>query len=214
MAKLKTTPTATEEEGAAMATEAASIASDGVTDPPVANIENEDTDSGDGEVNPNPAPDPAPTLALSVTTKSVGETAGSFNVNITSNSDWTTSGVPNWITLTPSSGNGDKTVKVAYTANTAYTQRSKAITFSVGELTQTLNVTQAAAPEPPPPPTPEPDPKPDGEEPDDFADQILKCFPREELMYIDRQGGLYVQNTKEHIRGKAVLYTNPYYRGD
>ncbi|MFR9506158.1 MAG: BACON domain-containing protein, partial [Rikenellaceae bacterium] len=130
-----------------------------------------------------------PTLTLSVKTKSVSETAGSFNVNITSNSDWTTSNVPSWITLTPAQGSGDTAVKVTYTANTAYTQRSKSITFSVGDLTQTLTVTQGA--------TPEPDPEPEGDEPDDFADQILKCFPKEELMYIDRQGGLYVQNTEE-----------------
>ncbi len=213
MAKLKTTVVESTEETTAVQA-AASISTMSLvdesenTDQPVASIEEEvvDPDTGAADPEPDPEPEIEPTLTLSVKTKSVSETAGSFNVNITSNSDWTTSNVPSWITLTPAQGSGDQTVKVAYTANAEYTKRSQAITFSVGDLTQTLTVTQSATPEP------QPDPEPEGDEPDDFADQILKCFPKEELMYIDRQGGLYVQNTEEHIRKNAVLYTNPYFK--
>ncbi|MFR9535094.1 MAG: BACON domain-containing protein [Rikenellaceae bacterium] len=216
MAKLKTTVVeSTEETTAAQA--AASISTMSLvdesenTDQPVATITEDETGTEvvdpTPEAEPEPEPEIEPTLTLSVKTKSVSETAGSFNVNITSNSDWTSSNVPSWITLTPAQGSGDQAVKVAYTANAEYTKRSQAITFSVGDLTQTLTVTQSATPEP----EPDPEPEPEGDEPDDFANQILKCFPKEELMYIDRQGGLYVQNTEEHIRKNAVLYTNPYF---
>ena len=40
---------------------------------------------------------------------------------------------------------------------------------------------------------------------------ILKKFPTYEALYIDTHGGTYTSNTPAAIRGKAVLYKNPYF---
>ena len=40
---------------------------------------------------------------------------------------------------------------------------------------------------------------------------ILKKFPSYESLYIDTHGGTYAPNTPATIRGKAVLYKNPYF---
>ena len=40
---------------------------------------------------------------------------------------------------------------------------------------------------------------------------ILKKFPAYESLYIDTHGGTYTPNTPAVIRGKAVLYKNPYF---
>ena len=40
---------------------------------------------------------------------------------------------------------------------------------------------------------------------------ILKKFPTYEALYIDTHGGTYTPNTPTAIRGKAVLYKNPYF---
>lgn len=40
---------------------------------------------------------------------------------------------------------------------------------------------------------------------------ILKKFPAYESLYIDTHGGTYTPNTPATIRGKAVLYKNPYF---
>ena len=40
---------------------------------------------------------------------------------------------------------------------------------------------------------------------------ILKKFPTYESLYIDTHGGTYTPNTPATIRGKAVLYKNPYF---
>ena len=40
---------------------------------------------------------------------------------------------------------------------------------------------------------------------------ILKKFSSYESLYIDTHGGTYTTNTPAAIRGKAVLYKNPYF---
>lgn len=39
----------------------------------------------------------------------------------------------------------------------------------------------------------------------------LKKFPAYESLYIDTHGGTFTPNTPAAIRGKAVLYKNPYF---
>ncbi len=87
----------------------------------------------------------SPYLSIDKSSASVECGLGSFSVNVSSNTDWTTSGVPSWITLSPSSGSGDKTVSVSYTANSNYDSRSTTISFSCGDTTKTLTISQAAA---------------------------------------------------------------------
>ncbi|MDR2915765.1 MAG: hypothetical protein LBV74_13175 [Tannerella sp.] len=45
-----------------------------------------------------------------------------------------------------------------------------------------------------------------------FIDDILKNHPSCETLYVDSQGGSYTPGTPARIRGKAVLYKNPWYK--
>ncbi|MDR1718041.1 MAG: hypothetical protein LBS20_19565 [Prevotella sp.] len=45
-----------------------------------------------------------------------------------------------------------------------------------------------------------------------FITGILKAFPEYESLYIDSLGGTFSVNTAPNIRGKAILYKNPFYR--
>lgn len=40
---------------------------------------------------------------------------------------------------------------------------------------------------------------------------LLKKFPAYPSLYIDTHGGTYAPDTAAAIRGKAVLYRNPFY---
>ena len=83
-----------------------------------------------------------PSLSLSKTSANVEATSGSFSLNVTSNSDWSTSGIPGWATLSPAQGKGDKAVTVNYQSNESYVVRSAVITFTVAGKSQTLTITQ------------------------------------------------------------------------
>lgn len=41
---------------------------------------------------------------------------------------------------------------------------------------------------------------------------ILKKFPDYKELYIDADGSMYTPQTAPAIRGKAILYKNPYYK--
>lgn len=70
---------------------------------------------------------------------------------------WTVTG-PSWLTVTPSSGTGDKTLAVQTAANTATAARTDKVFVNTGaanQMSAALPVTQeGAAPPPPPPPPP------------------------------------------------------------
>lgn len=40
---------------------------------------------------------------------------------------------------------------------------------------------------------------------------LLKKYPRYESLYIDSHGGTFTPNTPASVRGKAVLYKNPFF---
>lgn len=54
--------------------------------------------------------------------------------------------------------------------------------------------------------------KPMAAEPDSFTLEVLKSFPTNESLYVDKHGGAYTVDTPESIRGSAVLYKNPFYK--
>ena len=90
------------------------------------------TQNGCGYINVNTS-----TLRYNVT-------AGSQMFTVTSNVDWNVSviGGGGWLTVTPSSGSGNKEITVTATANTGSSPRNATITVSNGGLTQTVNVLQ------------------------------------------------------------------------
>lgn len=71
--------------------------------------------------------------------------------------------------------------------------------------------------EPPAPATPAPAPekgekKSVAEEPDSYTLDILKAFPANESLYVDKHGGAFTADTPKSIRGNATLYKNPFYK--
>lgn len=67
--------------------------------------------------------------------------------------------------------------------------------------------------EPQSPPTPEKrETKQVATQPDSFTLEVLKSFPTNESLYVDKHGGAFTTDTPKSIRGSAVLYKNPFYK--
>ena len=88
-----------------------------------------------------------PKLSVTPATLSFNVAGEQKILTISSNINWTVNvaGSDTWLTITPTSGSGDGTVTVTATANTT-ARRTASITFSGGDLTQTVEVTQEATP--------------------------------------------------------------------
>lgn len=41
--------------------------------------------------------------------------------------------------------------------------------------------------------------------------KVLKCFPKEEELYVNRFGGVFTKDTEPSAVAGAILYKNPYY---
>ncbi len=64
------------------------------------------------------------TISIDQSAKTVESVSGSFSVAVTTNSaTWKATGVPAWVTLTPSESTGSGNVVVNYTQNTTNTPR-------------------------------------------------------------------------------------------
>jgi NADH:ubiquinone oxidoreductase subunit D len=42
--------------------------------------------------------------------------------------------------------------------------------------------------------------------------KILEHFPQYQTLYVTPSGNVYTPNTQQSIRGKAILYKNPFYK--
>lgn len=71
-----------------------------------------------------------PALSADKTTVNATAQAGMEYLQISSNTDWTISGMPSWLTVTPASGNGDTRVEFSFTANTGSNDRSANLSLS------------------------------------------------------------------------------------
>lgn len=85
-------------------------------------------------------------ISLNIYSQKVTNIAGSFDITVTTNeAPWETNISNNsWVTLSPPSGNGETKVKVRYSANTGYKERTEQVLFKSGEIIQVLNITQEA----------------------------------------------------------------------
>lgn len=54
--------------------------------------------------------------------------------------------------------------------------------------------------------------KPEAEQPDNYTLDVLKSFPANESLYVDKHGGAFTADTPKSIRSVAVLYKNPFYK--
>ncbi|MFR9519956.1 MAG: BACON domain-containing carbohydrate-binding protein [Rikenellaceae bacterium] len=90
----------------------------------------------------------APTFSFSSESNEVTDGAGSFTLNVISNTDWEITTYNTWLTVSPSSGSGNATVTVSYTANTTSASRSGSIFgYTDDQDAQASHaVSQAAAP--------------------------------------------------------------------
>jgi hypothetical protein len=89
----------------------------------------------------------AATLSLSDATVSIGAAISTTAATVTSNTTWTTTSNQTWLAVSPSSGIGDGTINFTATANPLASTRTATITVSAtGANSQTITITQAAAP--------------------------------------------------------------------
>jgi poly(beta-D-mannuronate) lyase len=86
-----------------------------------------------------------PTISVSPSSYSFSDAAGSYRVNVTSNSSWTAvSSVSSFCTVVPAAGTGNGSVTVHVTANDGNTSRDAIVTFAAGTGTDRFTVQQSA----------------------------------------------------------------------
>jgi len=81
-------------------------------------------------------------LSVDPESLSVGSESGSVSFNISSNVDWNVSENADWLNVSPTSGNGNGTITVNYTANSSCKSRTAMITISGGGLSKHVTVNQ------------------------------------------------------------------------
>jgi uncharacterized protein (TIGR02145 family) len=72
--------------------------------------------------------------------------SGKKTIELTSNTDWTGTSDSDWVTLSPASGNGSRSVIVTTKANEGPVSRTAVLKFNVQDIEKTVTVTQAAMP--------------------------------------------------------------------
>ena len=103
---------------------------------------------------PDPVVEPEVSISVQPTVLNFDGNAGSADVTVTASDSWSVSGVPSWMTLTPSSGkSGNTKVTVSVQAGTE-SARNAEVTFKASTKTASLTVNQEAVPVTPPDPTP------------------------------------------------------------
>jgi hypothetical protein len=88
----------------------------------------------------------APVLTVNSAVVTAAHSAGSYYLNVTSNTTWTATvaGNSNWCTVWPASASGNGTVTVGVEANTSETnKRSATITIAAGTTHRTVALTQS-----------------------------------------------------------------------
>jgi poly(beta-D-mannuronate) lyase len=73
------------------------------------------------------------------------ENGESQSVTLTSNLNWTATADVSWVTITPSSGNGNGPIVVSVSENPTYSKRIGEVTVVGGSISKTLAITQSAA---------------------------------------------------------------------
>lgn len=92
-----------------------------------------------GETTPPP---PATTLTLSLDHYDFGINATGISVAVTSNSSWTISGVPSWLSVTPLWGSGNGNIGITCQANDNPSARTADIIVSTNGISRTIGIYQ------------------------------------------------------------------------
>lgn len=104
------------------------------------------------DLNPTPSNNNSSTtnnsngnLSLSSQSYSFSSSGGSYVISITADGNWTASTSQTWISVSPNSGIGNKTVTIYVASNSSTSSRSGTITFTSNNLTQTFLVNQSGS---------------------------------------------------------------------
>ncbi|GHT38990.1 hypothetical protein AGMMS49965_03820 [Bacteroidia bacterium] len=103
-----------------------------------------DKEKGADAIIPDPPP-PAPTLEVDKTSIVAEDTPSNYNIAVTSNGTWTVvvgNEGPQWCTVNPTFGTGNKTVTLTVAGNLSQSKRHARLQFSSGALTQEVAVSQ------------------------------------------------------------------------
>ncbi len=82
-------------------------------------------------------------LSISPSTQNVAETADTALLNITSNVSWNVSDDSDWLTLSDSSGTGDKALEAIFVKNTTSEARTATITITGNGIIKTATIIQS-----------------------------------------------------------------------
>jgi hypothetical protein len=86
------------------------------------------------------------TLLINPANQDVSHLGGATIFLLTSNTSWTISQDVDWITISPTNGSNNETIRSTYAQNTTTVQRVGTITFSAGGILRTATITQSASP--------------------------------------------------------------------
>ncbi|MFK7806502.1 MAG: M12 family metallo-peptidase [Saprospiraceae bacterium] len=89
-------------------------------------------------------PTATPTLEVSPAIQNVSSAGGTISFSVTANTDWAVTENSNWLTVSPTSSNGNATVTATCQANSVTSSRSATLTFTGGGLTKTATINQEA----------------------------------------------------------------------
>lgn len=81
-------------------------------------------------------------LQVSQSYVSLNVAGGTTSIDVTANSDWTVSGAPEWLTVSPASGSGNGTISFSAGAGEG---RTAQLLLTSGDLTQRINIIQGIA---------------------------------------------------------------------
>ncbi len=87
--------------------------------------------------------DEDPYLSISKTEFSISDTGGSQSIMIDTNEGWTARSSQAWCTVSPADGGSSvRTAQITAEANDTHNDRSCTVTFTVGSISRTVNITQ------------------------------------------------------------------------
>lgn len=88
--------------------------------------------------------DPADEVTVAPPSASFSENGGSQSFQVTSNTSWTVSGAPSWLTVGPMSGSGNGSISVSANQNTEKSSRNCILYVTAGKATATISIMQSA----------------------------------------------------------------------
>ena len=83
-------------------------------------------------------------VAWGISSLNIAPEGESVEVALTSNGDWTIDAYPDWLTVSPTSGNGDATITLVAPLNDSDATRSDEVRVTTKDNTATLKVAQEA----------------------------------------------------------------------